>query len=258
MKGLKINFSPDWLAHQDKKFKFIEKENSDTLIVCFSGMGSMVKYDFYNTFVNKDICKNIDVIFMVDIKNFFYLPGIEGFSQNSYETVKNLAKICNDKKYKKIYFIGTSMGGYGAVMHALLFPKIESVEKIKCLLFNPLTEASESIFEGATKIFFDDLIFYMQQRGISKNMCYKILLSYDKDLTSLSTMINKFDYQKHNETYIQIIYGNTDKEKNRVKKLINFKNIKMTEYDIEGHNIAFVLSQKKLLDGILEEFLKSS
>lgn len=200
--------------------------------------------------------KNMDVMFMVDVVNFFYLSGVQGYSNSLLETIEKLSKLCLDKKYKKLYFIGTSMGGYGAILHALLFPKLDGIEEIKCLVFNPYTEIITADFELAKKIFTNEAIFYMQQRGIQKEACYKLLLSYNENFLSLKKVIKNYQYQEHGKTSIEVIYGREKVEIQRVSNLIGFKDLKLNDYDIKDHNIAGELCKQKLLTTIIKNFIK--
>ena len=101
-------YDSGWLSYLDKykcteseirKFKFFEKQNSDTLLICLSGTGKFVLFDFYNTFAKKDICKNIDVLFALDKNKIFYLTGISGLSSSADQTVQKIIELICMRQY---------------------------------------------------------------------------------------------------------------------------------------------------------------
>jgi len=59
-----------------------------------------------------------DLYFYYDTYDVWYSKGIDGISRNVDETVTYLKNICN--KYKYVYCIGASMGGYAAILYGSL------------------------------------------------------------------------------------------------------------------------------------------
>lgn len=97
-----------------------DKENSDTVIVAFSGnalkFGLIPVFEFYN-FLNKHF-PQYSKHFYIDtkIKHFHY--GISNMSDSVESTVEYLrGKIQN---YKNVVFMGVSSGGYAAILYGSL------------------------------------------------------------------------------------------------------------------------------------------
>jgi hypothetical protein len=107
--------------------------NSDTLLVCFSGfalkMGGLPPYDFLNFITNN--FTNVDKLFYRDVKQLCYHSGLNNISDSIESTVTYLQqKIAN---YKKVIFTGTSAGAYGALLYGSLLNVSDVV------VFNPVT-----------------------------------------------------------------------------------------------------------------------
>jgi hypothetical protein len=97
--------------------------NSEYLIVCFGGMalkmGGIPPFEFLN-YLSKTYKNNIDLVFYVDINQCWYHKGIGGITNNIDETVIYLNTIINQKKYKKVIFMGVSAGGYASILFGSL------------------------------------------------------------------------------------------------------------------------------------------
>ena len=107
--------------------------NSDKLIVSFGGCLQHFKdkqtFEFYN-FLNKNF-SSYDKYFYIDIHFKWYHKGIDGISSNIDETIIYLKNIVKD--YKEVCFVGTSAGGYAAI----LFGSVLNINKV--LAFIPQT-----------------------------------------------------------------------------------------------------------------------
>ena len=94
--------------------------SNDLLIVSFSGhgkkMGGIPPFEFLN-FLKKNF-PNTDKQFYIDIYSACYSKGIGGISTNIEETVTHLSQ--QIKGYKKVVFIGSSGGGYAAILFGSL------------------------------------------------------------------------------------------------------------------------------------------
>jgi hypothetical protein len=119
----------------------INENNSDTLIVSFSGhdrvFGEIPKFEFVNFF--KKNFKHIDRHFYIDKNITSYHKGITGISNNIQDTADYL-KIQIDG-YKNVIFLGVSSGGYAAILFGSLL-KITSV-----LAFIPQTVRRDKIVD---------------------------------------------------------------------------------------------------------------
>jgi len=241
-----------------KSYLMFEKDNSDTLLLCFSGKTATVRFDFYKTFTQHSICDNIDVMFLGDLKGHFYLGGILGFSSNFEETLSKIKQLCIDKKYKKILFVGISMGGYGVIMHALHLAEIQEIPNIHCLIFNPYTIIPDHWIRDIKTSVNPDLVFYMLQRGISKEQVYKMTVGLDERYIDLSTIVDEYNLKQIDKVKIHVVYGKIKREADMVNKILKFNNLTRQTFDIKDHNIAGELSKLNMLHPILERFILAS
>jgi hypothetical protein len=99
---------------------------SRTLLIAFGGMamslGGILPFEFKKTL--DDHFPDIDSIFFIDRHQKWYHKGIEGISTNIEETVGYLSAIVG--KYESVCCLGTSAGGYAA----LLFGSILNVRTV--------------------------------------------------------------------------------------------------------------------------------
>ena len=105
-----------------------------TIIVSFSGqggsdMGSIPRLEFVN-FLEKHYSK-YERHFYLDDHNKWYHCGIEGISTDIHTTTEYLKE--KIKKFDKVIFIGSSAGGYAAI----LFGSLLNVDKV--IAFRPQT-----------------------------------------------------------------------------------------------------------------------
>jgi hypothetical protein len=104
---------------------FINK-SSNNIIVCFSGnslkFAGVTQFEFVKTL--NLLYPDYDKLFLQDDTSRWYLYGINGISNNIIETKNYIQK--KIKKYKNITFIGTSSGGYAAI----LFGSLLNINKV--------------------------------------------------------------------------------------------------------------------------------
>jgi hypothetical protein len=106
---------------------YINNKN-DKIIVSFGGMamklGGIPRFEFLN-YLDSNFKNECDVIFYVDRHQNWYHTGIDGISTNIQDTVLYL----NNKlgKYRKIIFIGSSAGGYAAILFGSLCKNVTAV-----------------------------------------------------------------------------------------------------------------------------------
>jgi hypothetical protein len=101
-------------------FYKINQVKSDTLFVSFSGYakkyGGIPRFEFVNFFTKH--FNEINCHFYVDTYTSCYHQGICGISNNIDETVEYLRN--EIKYYKNVIFVGTSGGGYAAILFGSL------------------------------------------------------------------------------------------------------------------------------------------
>jgi len=94
--------------------------SNDLLIVCFAGygkkMGGIPPFEFLN-FLRKYF-PNTDKQFYIDIHYSCYSKGIAGITNNIEETTQHLSK--EIEGYKNVVFVGSSGGGYAAILFGSL------------------------------------------------------------------------------------------------------------------------------------------
>jgi hypothetical protein len=91
--------------------------DNTTIFVTFSGrklgMASMTFFEFKN-FLQENY-PTINQHFFMDKKTLWYTKGIDGVTTNVDETIHYLKEIT--KGYTNVIFIGSSMGGYAAILY---------------------------------------------------------------------------------------------------------------------------------------------
>ena len=262
-------YDPDWLKNLNKakvswraaeKFKFFQKQKSDKLIIVFTGQGKSVMFDFYKTFGPQNNI-NSDTLFFCDINDGFYLNGIQGYSMSPEETCERISDLWNTYKYKQIIFIGTSMGGFAAIMHALYLKNTKC--KIKVLVFNPYTEITNKEYKNMLKKIRAETLFYLQQRGIARKNAIELILNYQNKYLKLKDIINDYVQNNHdnyldNSISFHVVHGTNKEEMDRVNNLKELKNIFYIPFEIKQHNIAGELKKQNLLLGLIDSTLELS
>lgn len=112
----------------NSEYKIIN--GNKNLIICFGGMalkfGGILPFEFlsYLSSTYKNIC---DLIFYIDKHQCWYHKGIMNITNNIDETIIYLNNIIKDKNYEKVIFMGTSAGGYAAILFGSLCNNIHNV-----------------------------------------------------------------------------------------------------------------------------------
>ena len=112
------------------------------LIVCFGGLslkfGGILPYEFLS-FLSKSYPAECDCVFIIDKHQCWYHKGIDGLTTTIDDTVLYLNNTISNGNYDKVLFMGTSSGGYGAILFGSLC-KIDTV-----IAFNPQTILTPTI-----------------------------------------------------------------------------------------------------------------
>jgi hypothetical protein len=112
----------------ESEYKIIH--GNKRLIVCFGGkallFGGILPFEFLNylSSVYVDTC---DLIFYIDKDQCWYHNGIKHISNNIDDTVLYLNNIVKNGNYEKVIFMGTSAGGYAAILFGSLCNNIDYV-----------------------------------------------------------------------------------------------------------------------------------
>jgi hypothetical protein len=113
------------------------------LIICFGGMalqfGGILPFEFLNylSSIYKNSC---DLIFFIDRHQCWYHKGLQNITNNIDETVIYLNNIIKNGNYEKVIFMGTSAGGYGAILFGSMCNNVNNV-----VSFIPQTILKKSI-----------------------------------------------------------------------------------------------------------------
>jgi hypothetical protein len=97
----------------------------DTLLVCFGGLeGGFLGPPFEFLRMTGTISTNR--VFVRDLEQCWYQLGIEGLGTSVDETARSLSKLISDSGSRRTVFVGTSSGGFAA----LLFGSLLGVDAI--------------------------------------------------------------------------------------------------------------------------------
>jgi hypothetical protein len=101
---------------------FFESNDSDILVVTFAGMGlrgSPPTFVFHNFLKQYNM---VDKLFLRDLKTNYYMTGLQGETSSYQETIQLYTELIHSRRpparpYKKIVGLGTSAGGYAAILY---------------------------------------------------------------------------------------------------------------------------------------------
>jgi tetratricopeptide (TPR) repeat protein len=87
---------------------------SDVMQLCFAARNTPKgSFGFYKTDCEESVSK-----VMLNCPNNWYLEGIEGFSESADDTTAKLREIKARLNPRRSFAVGSSMGAYGAILHA--------------------------------------------------------------------------------------------------------------------------------------------
>lgn len=100
------------------------------LLLCFGGLalqfGGILPFEFLN-YLSSIYKNNCDLIFFIDNHQCWYHKGIKDITNNIDETILYLNNIIKDGNYQKVIFMGTSAGGYGAILFGSMCNNVNHV-----------------------------------------------------------------------------------------------------------------------------------
>jgi hypothetical protein len=127
--------------------ELIKLRGSSHLIISFGGMALDINKAIVFEFVNHlSTYDDVDLIFYIDMFQSCYHKGLKGITTNIPETVEYLCtKI---KGYSKVIFMGTSAGGYAAILFGSLC-KVDTVIAFipPTILKNPFNKKYKNLKE---------------------------------------------------------------------------------------------------------------
>ena len=135
------------------------------LIICFGGMalqfGGIPPFEFLN-YLSSNYTNICDLIFYIDKDQCWYHKGIKDITNNIEETIIYLNNVIKQYNYEKIIFMGTSAGGYGAILFGSLCNNINNVISFipQTILKNPIdlkySNLQNIINENTTYLLYGD------------------------------------------------------------------------------------------------------
>ena len=112
----------------ESEYKIINKKKN--LIVCFGGMalkfGGILPFEFLN-YISSIYIDTCDIFFFIDKNQCWYHKGIKDITNNIDETVVYINDIIKNGNYERVLFMGTSAGGYAAILFGSLCNNVNNI-----------------------------------------------------------------------------------------------------------------------------------
>lgn len=194
----------------------IEENGSEILLVSFGGIRAgmgMPVYEFYNSLKSL----NCDKIFVKDIKQSWYHKGINQDVDNIYKVKDILNDFINGKSYKRVVFIGNSMGGYAAILFGLIL----NVNHV--LAFSP-----QIFIDRLNRFRFNDSRWNKELSNVYINN------SNQKKFYNLKSVLKKSQSLTHIDIYYSV---NSRLDSIHSTRLEGFKNVSLFPFKIGDHNL---------------------
>lgn len=132
-------------------------EGNQTLIISFGGLGlqfgQIPPFEFLKTL--QQIVPQYTKHFYIDIHRAWYHHGIDGISTDIETTQLYLSNII--KSYDKVIFIGTSAGGYAAI----LFGSLLNVDKVIAFIPQTVLERDHSPYANLNSFINSTTSYYV-------------------------------------------------------------------------------------------------
>ncbi|MGR8933587.1 MAG: hypothetical protein ACU837_04265 [Gammaproteobacteria bacterium] len=201
--------------------------NVNKTVIVFGGMLTrlgMPPAEFLKTFIDK----KINVLFIKDFKQCWYQQGLLGISDNIEMTIDAI-KTHLPSNQKNIYTVGTSSGGFAAI----LFGALMNVDK--AIAFGPQTKITEEVYEKFKSI---------DSRKDEIDLTNKFF--------DLGQLLEETKYA--GQIYLHYAADN-EKDKEAAAHIAHLKCVHTYAHPTDNHNIARWLKKKDILNSVLEEFL---
>ncbi|WP_416468161.1 hypothetical protein [Pseudomonas sp. LFS044] len=181
------------------------EKKSDRLLIVMSAHNHGEKYMALRSFLEKQIC---DLLFITDPKNSWYLDEDNG---ESFEKV--IHNFSRQYENKNVFLFGSSMSGYGAILHALKL-------NLNAIASNPQINLD-----------------------ITKDYAWPELVDHINDLNGHHTNIEKIAASIWQDSAIYIIHGHDDIDTVNANLLLktqpNNKKLIVQTVDIDSHVLYF-------------------
>jgi hypothetical protein len=171
---------------QQVKYEIINK--NDNLIISFGGMrngfGPIPPFEFLN-YLSTNYTNRCDLVFFIDIYQCWYHKGLKDFTNNIDETVIYINNIIQKRNYKKVIFIGTSSGGYAAILFGSLCNGVTNVISYvpQTILINPIENKYSNLSN-----FINKNVKYILYGDISEKVDHYHNISHCKNLENFKNV----------------------------------------------------------------------
>jgi hypothetical protein len=210
---------------------FLENVGNENLLVSFGGINQglgIPVFEFFNSITSL----KCDKIFFRDFKQMWYQQGIDEDINGLIDFKDFIGKKIQNKKYKKIVFVGNAMGGYAAI----LFGYLLNVDNI-------ISFAPQTFIDWKNRLIFWDRRWRKQMEIVYRNM---------------NKYPEYFDLKKHlqiTQEYtckIDVYYSSKHRlDKLHAERLKSLKNVSLHPYSNGGHGVVKTLRDSGELQLIL-------
>jgi hypothetical protein len=210
-----------------------EERNGTNLIISFGGGGKGMLaapvFEFFNS-LNQFDC---DKLFLRDLNQAWYQKGVD----ENINTISKLADFIRTKtlakKYKKVILIGSSLGGYAAI----LFGTMLNVNTV-------IAFAPQSFIDKWRRFIYRDKRWLNPVKGVYNNP------KKEKKYFDLKVFLKTLEY----DTEILVYYGSIHRlDSLHAKRLSEIKNIKLIPVEEGGHGVVKTMRDS----GELYEIIKT-
>jgi hypothetical protein len=248
----KIMEEIDLKLHKNYTSKFKSNRESDSLVITFSP----TKKEFLS---NINFSEN--VLYLIDKKNLYYI-------YNPASQVQKLNDFIVNNGFKKVYLIGSSKGGTGALLWASLLSNQNKNYEISCFSFSPIVQLTKenkhinypSFFDLLKKAENDESIekcllkYGNINNYVIKSKC-KVIVIYSSKYDTDRTEANSLDKEKIILLGVPLsIHGSInpfiqEKEPENIRKLADV----LYKKSLEDKDLAFSLQkgENKLFEELM-------
>lgn len=215
----------------DKPIEILLSKTGRNLYIFFGGLLSGIGvpvFEFFNASKIIDEHK----IYIRDFRQCWYQDGLPSISEDIYSTAQYIKNHIEAIQPKRIYFVGNSMGGYGAI----LFSSIIDMGEV--IAFSPQTFISPYL-----RLFHRDMRWSRQ-----------ILRSYKRSLLkrkvwNLRPLLRRLNQGRK----ISVFVSKTDRlDLIHAMHIADIQGVNICKFDGGGHEVVKVLRDQGLLPAIMK------
>lgn len=214
---------------------FEEYSSSNYLLVSFGGIEHGIGvpiFEFYNGLKGIEC----DKVFFRDLNQMWYQKGVDAEIDSISKITNKLKSIIESKKYKRVLFLGNSMGGYAAILFGLIL-KVDAV----------LAFAPQTFIDKKSRFLNKDRRWAEQLNNVHSN----------KRREEQFFNLKKWMKTNNNEnTHIEIYVSSVDKlDVRHIKNIQHYTNISIKKIEDGGHRVVKSLRDNGKLNEILTKWL---